>query len=247
MNYSEFSKHELMLILEAIQSALRCKIEDDIRNLIKLIKEIIGADYSVGGAAGDSKNIGEIRHIINVDYPDEYMQIYSKQKLYEKDPVTLWQFQNTGAQIWTDTYRLFKNKIPKNLIARAADFDVRYGVSGGVTSPDTKTASIINFSGKKNIFGSHQKAVVEILAPHIHQALVRICMGQARNRHYPLTRRESEIIKWLSEGKSNWEIGMILKISERTAKFHVKNISRKFNAVNRAHAVAIALEENLVN
>ncbi|MBI5969679.1 MAG: autoinducer binding domain-containing protein [Deltaproteobacteria bacterium] len=233
--------------METIQAATRCQTEDDIKALIKRTKEIIGANYSVGGAAGYSKNIGELRHIVNADYPAEYMEIYSKQKLYEKDPVILWQFQNTGTQLWTDTYRMYKERLPKDLIARAADFNIRYGVSGGVTSPMTKTASIINFSGKKNLFGSHQKAIVGILVPHIHQALMRICMKQARNRHYSLTVREKEIIKWLSEGKSNWEIGTILKISERTAKFHVENISRKLNAVNRAHAVAIALEENLVN
>ena len=61
-----------------------------------------------------------------------------------------------------------------------------------------------------------------------------------------LTDREIEIIKWLMEGKSSWDIGKILSISERTVKFHVNNICIKLNAVNRTHAVAKAILNNIV-
>ena len=56
-----------------------------------------------------------------------------------------------------------------------------------------------------------------------------------------LTDREKEILTWLMEGKSSWDIGQILSISERTVKFHVNNICIKLNAVNRTHAVAKAI------
>ena len=61
-----------------------------------------------------------------------------------------------------------------------------------------------------------------------------------------LTDREIEIIRWLMEGKSSWDIGKILSISERTVKFHVNNICIKLNAVNRTHAVAKAILNNIV-
>lgn len=56
-----------------------------------------------------------------------------------------------------------------------------------------------------------------------------------------LTDREKEILSWIMEGKSSWDIGQILSISERTVKFHVNNICIKLNAVNRTHAVAKAI------
>ncbi len=56
-----------------------------------------------------------------------------------------------------------------------------------------------------------------------------------------LTDRENEILRWVMEGKSTWDIAQILNITERTVKFHVDKIMKKLNAVNRAHAVAIAL------
>ena len=66
------------------------------------------------------------------------------------------------------------------------------------------------------------------------------------NNGSALTPKETEVLKWVAQGKSTWEISKILEISERTVKFHVGNILRKLDAVTRTHAVAIALEKGLV-
>jgi DNA-binding CsgD family transcriptional regulator len=39
-----------------------------------------------------------------------------------------------------------------------------------------------------------------------------------------LTRREAEILAWLSQGKTNVEIGLALSISPRTVKKHLEHI-----------------------
>lgn len=62
---------------------------------------------------------------------------------------------------------------------------------------------------------------------------------------HDLSDREIEVLRWLKEGKSNWEISMILKISERTVKFHVKNICTKLDVINRTHAVVVAMERGI--
>ncbi len=61
-----------------------------------------------------------------------------------------------------------------------------------------------------------------------------------------LTAREHEILKWVSEGKGCWETGAILGISERTVKFHLQNIYRKLNVVNRAQAITKAMRYALI-
>jgi LuxR family transcriptional regulator, quorum-sensing system regulator BjaR1 len=53
-----------------------------------------------------------------------------------------------------------------------------------------------------------------------------------------LTRRERDCLAYVAEGKSDWEISVILSISEATARFHVDNARRKLGAVTRAQAVA---------
>ena len=58
-----------------------------------------------------------------------------------------------------------------------------------------------------------------------------------------LTLRENEVLKWIMEGKSTWDISKILNISESTVKFHIANIMKKLSAVNRTHAIAISMLE----
>lgn len=84
------------------------------------------------------------------------------------------------------------------------------------------------------------------LLPHLHSAYLQTCGGlrQARRTETPsqpaITTREDSVLHWMVMGKTNWEISQILQISERTVKFHLKNIFRKLNAVNRVQAVTKA-------
>ncbi len=61
-----------------------------------------------------------------------------------------------------------------------------------------------------------------------------------------LTARESEVLRWVANGKSAREIGEILNIARRTVDEHVQTATRKLGAFNRTHAVAIALRDGLI-
>ena len=61
-----------------------------------------------------------------------------------------------------------------------------------------------------------------------------------------LTSREKDALKLLKQGKSAAEVAMVLGIRERTVKFHIGNILQKLHAVNRTHALAIAIETGLL-
>ncbi|RJR23077.1 MAG: DNA-binding response regulator [Nitrospiraceae bacterium] len=62
-----------------------------------------------------------------------------------------------------------------------------------------------------------------------------------------LSLREKEVLNWLKQGKSSWELASILMIGESTVNFHITNIMHKLNAVSRVQAVAIAIEQGLIN
>lgn len=60
-----------------------------------------------------------------------------------------------------------------------------------------------------------------------------------------LTERELQVLKGLTEGKSNKEIARDLDISEPTVKLHMKTLYRKVGAANRTQAALIAREAGL--
>lgn len=59
-----------------------------------------------------------------------------------------------------------------------------------------------------------------------------------------LSTRESEVLRLLSEGQSNQEIGEQLRISERTVRFHLRNIYDKLG-LKRGQAIAWAVRNRL--
>ena len=61
-----------------------------------------------------------------------------------------------------------------------------------------------------------------------------------------LTRREVEILKLVSEGRSNREAGQVLWVTDQTVKFHLANIYRKLGVRNRHEAGRWALEHGLL-
>ncbi len=62
-----------------------------------------------------------------------------------------------------------------------------------------------------------------------------------------LTRKEKEVLACIRQGKCTEEIAALLAVQQSTVKFHVRNIMDKLHASNRAHAVAIAIEQDLLD
>lgn len=57
-----------------------------------------------------------------------------------------------------------------------------------------------------------------------------------------LTRRETEVLQWVAQGKTNVEIGIILSMSSLTVKKHLQHIFEKLGVETRTAAVAVILD-----
>jgi DNA-binding NarL/FixJ family response regulator len=62
-----------------------------------------------------------------------------------------------------------------------------------------------------------------------------------------LTLRELEVMRELSSGKSNKEIGTVLDISEATVKVHMTHILEKLKVTGRTEAINAAMRRGLVH
>jgi len=63
----------------------------------------------------------------------------------------------------------------------------------------------------------------------------------------PLTKREIQILSYIANGNTNKQVAHVLGISNQTIKNHVSAILRKLNANDRAHAVALAIQNQWVS
>lgn len=61
-----------------------------------------------------------------------------------------------------------------------------------------------------------------------------------------LTPRETEILRWISHGKTASEIALIVSVSEHTVNSHTATILKKLDVVNRTQMVAKAIREQII-
>lgn len=79
---------------------------------------------------------------------------------------------------------------------------------------------------------------------HLFRLLQRHGEGESQllQAQLHLTRRESQVLLWIAQGKTNREIGQILDLSPRTVNKHLEQVFRKLEVDNRTSAAAKALQ-----
>jgi LuxR family quorum-sensing transcriptional regulator LasR len=74
-----------------------------------------------------------------------------------------------------------------------------------------------------------------------------IRVADAQEKPPALTARELDCLQWMTAGKTAWEIGRILSISEAGVNFHISNLRTKFNVSKRNDVVLKAIRLGLVS
>lgn len=108
----------------------------------------------------------------------------------------------------------------------------------------------VAFSARE-YFSETERGAMAVVLPYIdtalrqvthlpHQAHVQSSQSGARlpaAHDLTLTERETEVLTWVTLGKTNLEIGSILSISGFTVKNHMQRVFKKLEVSNRAQAV----------
>lgn len=243
------SKDEANFILDIIDKGLVCKSEEDFKtHLLSPLRGLIGAEIALLSWGNPFAN--KVEGVINLEFPEEYTQIY-RHRFFEDPAFKLW-LSNQKPFIFTKRYcGNSKGTLKPHLNCIAANFDFRTkkGIFHGLVEKDLRFGSHYTLSRPNERLDKRHSYILELLTPHLHQTLVRILNGKPlyKTNGSPLTKRELEILKWIKEGKTGWEISAIINISENTVRFHIKNILKKLDAVNKTHAVAKAIEYRLID
>ena len=238
------SKHETLSLLDIIHASTACVTEEAFRKLVLSLRPLIPFDYSACLMGRKSAEGGVTSFdAINVSYPAEWSIQYVEQSYHLVDPVFKVNFSRFGLQFWSNTYK--QHPPLKQFIQEAEDVGLRRGYSIGHVSLDLSEGSLLSFGGDLRQ-DPRSELILHYISPHLHQAFLRLLRRKNDRRAAALSDREQEILSWAKEGKSTWEISVILGISQNTVKFHMKNIFTKLNANSRSHAVAIALDNKLI-
>jgi DNA-binding CsgD family transcriptional regulator len=240
------SRLDALHCLEIIQRSLACTDRNGLSALLAEAGGLIEADYCAcmlnsRRPAPDTNRM----FVVAGTYPLEWVTLYMQRRFHQVDPIAAENFQNYALQSWAETYR--KSPPPRYFLSLAEDFGLKTGYTYGQRDPAGTGGSLFSFAGPNMQTHPRSAQIQNLLLPHLHRVLCNLEPPQpAPVQAVPLSGRELEVLKWISAGKSSWETGVILRISERTVNFHIRNIVQKLDAVNRPQAVAMALQLGLL-
>ena len=121
---------------------------------------------------------------------------------------------------------------------------VSAAISGGALGYLLKDSSTDElFHAIREVFSANLSLPPEI-AQKLMQTMRRPKPGPLPNVNF--TKRETEVLKGISQGLTNQEIAVRLVISETTVRSHVSNILDKLGVTNRTQAALYALDAGLV-
>jgi DNA-binding NarL/FixJ family response regulator len=148
--------------------------------------------------------------------------------------------------------RLIKAEMPETKIVIVTvsqdDADLFEAVKSGAEGYLLKDMSNDEFERTLNGIAEGEAPLSQGLAGKILEEFARVSRGDGArgDDRDTLTDREQEVLRLVTDGRTNREIAEALFIAESTVNFHMKNILSKLHLRNRAEAVAYALRSGLV-
>lgn len=233
-------KYHIADKVAAIQSATT------IQTLLEVIEEItkeIGFEYFSYGHRSHTPLSAPKLDLIN-NYPDNWQNTYKEKRYFEQDPTIIHALRSTSPLIWDD--ETFTGS--RTLQEDASQFGIDYGWSQATRS--TSGVSMLTLVRAQEPMSDSE---IQSNAPSlmwlthvINEAIEKFIDTNLELSEVILTSRESEVIRWTADGKTSYEISVILGISERTVNFHLNNVMVKLKSHNKISATVKAMALSLI-
>lgn len=183
----------------------------------------------------------DVEDLIVADrWPDGWRDRYREQSYFESDPVSLWAVSRQEPFTWRTARESGRSRTKVAQIETEAE---EFGLSDGLVCPVIDPGSrraVVSFGTSAVVDISPAEAVaIQVAAVAFQHASARILVSKAPEKQ--LSEREREVLKWMGAGKTIWETGMILNISDPTVRGHIASAREKLGAANVTQAVAKAI------
>jgi LuxR family transcriptional regulator, quorum-sensing system regulator SolR len=238
----------IVLLTNAFDALERAKTPEHLRIEIAKFSRNMGFDKFAYVLMLNTPSYKQQHYILD-GYPDDWRKRYLAQGYFKVDPV-IRRIEGTSLPaIWS-------HEMDDD--AKAEEFwdEARsYGVNAGLTFSVREQAGVTGiFSLARDrivdLQGEDLAALIgraQIFSGLLHYAVCRMELPKLLPQaNVALTARERECLQWAAEGKTAWETGRILNISDRTAIFHLNNVVQKLGAANKSQAIVRAVALRLM-
>ena len=165
-------------------------------------------------------------------YPEEWTAHYLRSRYERIDPVITQALQSPEPFQWgVDLPSSFGSPEQQRLLDEASQFGIRTGFTVPIHDGRGPIAALTFAANQRGAsfeicINSHAR-VLQLMAIYFHAHVRRKLTDEHRIGEVPLSPREFECLKWAAQGKSSWEIGLILGISRHTVTSYLDSAKEK--------------------
>lgn len=230
-------------------SVLQASNREEFRDEIVRFTHQLGFE-TVSAVTMVDLGLGRSDHVTVDNTPANYVEPYGDDRACKRDPVLLHCRRQTVPIIWN------QNTYVESGAADLWEQQARYGYCTGIAMalhlPEGKHF-MLGVDRDQPLPADRNElqrlvADLQLFAVHAQEAAVRLLLPAAVQPERPgLTPRELEVLRWTMEGKTAWEVGAVLGMSERTTVQHISNATHKLGCVNKQQAVVKAMRLGLID
>lgn len=238
------------MLQPAFQSVLQARTRDEFRGEVVRFANGLGFD-TVSATVVLDRTLGDSEFDTVDNTPESWATYFQDSSTWRHDPVMQHCKRHSVPIIWNQSTYAASNRA--EMWEEQAQFGYQAGIALALHLPEGRHF----FLGvdrdqslpKDAATLTRMVADLQLFAVHAQEAAWRVIMPKGQDvssvtAH--LTPRELEALRWTMDGKTAWEVGAILSITERTAVLHISNAMRKLDCSTKHQAVLKALRLGLI-
>lgn len=227
-----------MLAIHQIGALGEAKDAIDLHKRLQAVVWGLGFNHFVLGFQIDPVGDSPPVHFVLSAYPEAWQTRYHKCGYFRVDPTVAHCQASTEPLIWSEDLVTTESR---EMWDEARKAGVRYGVSVG-THEYRSVKSIFSLARDRPIEASLADSLcktVRVVASTAHFAAAKFAVPQmVRQELRILTKRETEILRLVSQGKSTAEVAEITETTQRTVGYHLGNMFKKLGCRDRRELIA---------
>ena len=185
--------------------------------------------------------------ILCLSWPGEWLERYMNQNYLRRDPAVRAMSHTRDPYSWNEALEFEDFDRPaRRIVDEAAEFGMRDGFVVPILGIASGMA-VVTVAGTNVELSTRERAEVHLAAIYAHARVRTLYTGKRRPVPRPaFSPRERECLQWAAAGKTDWEIGEILSITERTARAHIDSAKHKCGVPTRIQAIVSALQSGAI-
>ncbi|WP_234818825.1 helix-turn-helix transcriptional regulator [Sinorhizobium fredii] len=177
-----------------------------------------------------------------LNYPDDWQERCLEMGYERIAPVIKESRVGAGAVRWSEVYSdASTTEYERRVFDEATAFGLRSGITVPLRGPKGSYAIMSFAQHCERDFQNRTITYLQLAATHFHVRVAKLTNSSITEKTPVLSLKEKECILWVARGKSSWDIGSIMNISENTVNFHIKNVMRKLDTSSRTVAAIKAI------